>query len=120
MAGKAHWSLYSMGVLPGSSQNMDSSATIWNTAALHYRLTFLEFQCKGIGSTLIKPGLILKRKLLKSTVLEVADKEKICCYLETSSERSLNFFKKNGWKICKNVDKPAYGPRFWTMIRDPQ
>jgi len=51
--------------------------------------------------------------------LEIADKEGYSCYLETSSERSLKFFKKNGWEVLVDVEKPAKGPRFWTMLRKP-
>jgi hypothetical protein len=55
----------------------------------------------------------------KAFILDLADKDKIPCYLDTANERSLKFFKKNGFEIHDDVVSPAYGPRFWTMVRNP-
>jgi len=82
MKGKKHWSLYTIGVSP-------------------------EYQCKGIGTSLIEP------------VLNFADIDNLPCYLDTASERSLNFFKRYGWNLHDDVVNPPVGCRFWTMVREP-
>lgn len=67
-----------------------------------------ERQGKGVGTALIQP------------VLAYADQDKLPCYLDTDNEKSVKFFENNGWKVHIDVKEPAYGPRFWTMIREPK
>jgi len=67
-----------------------------------------QFQSKGIGTKLIQP------------ILDLADKDQLPCYLDTSNERSIEFFKRNGFEVCEDERNPVYGPRFWTMIRKPK
>jgi len=65
-------------------------------------------QNRGIGTRLMKP------------ILDLADADQMPCYLDTPSERSLNFFRRLGFEVVLDVDTPSAGPRFWTMVRRPQ
>ncbi|MGB6299641.1 MAG: GNAT family N-acetyltransferase [Rivularia sp. (in: cyanobacteria)] len=62
------------------------------------------YQSQGIGSLLIHP------------ILKKADKENLPCYLETSTEKAVRFYQRNGFEIIRNEEEPV---RFWTMIREP-
>ncbi|MEM7555478.1 MAG: GNAT family N-acetyltransferase [Cyanobacteria bacterium P01_A01_bin.84] len=61
-------------------------------------------QGEGIGSLLIQP------------ILKKADEEGLPCYLETSTEKAVHFYQKNGFKILRIAEKPV---KFWTMKREP-
>lgn len=61
------------------------------------------YQSQGIGSLLIKP------------ILERADKDNLPCYLETSTEKAVCFYQKNGFEIIRNEEEPV---KFWTMKRE--
>lgn len=65
-------------------------------------------QCRGVGTRLMRP------------ILDRADADGLPCYLDTPSERSLTFFRRLGFEVVLDVDRPTSGPRFWTMIRQPQ
>ena len=56
---------------------------------------------------------------LLQPVLSRADSDGFCCYLETFQERSLSFYKEQGFRIegCGRISES--GPRFWAMIRAP-
>ncbi|MDY6897585.1 MAG: GNAT family N-acetyltransferase [Cyanobacteriota bacterium] len=60
-------------------------------------------QGEGIGSLLIQP------------ILERADKENLPCYLETSTEKAVRFYQRNGFEIIRNEESPV---KFWTMKRE--
>ncbi|MEM1394191.1 MAG: GNAT family N-acetyltransferase [Cyanobacteria bacterium P01_D01_bin.116] len=62
------------------------------------------YQSQGVGNLLIQP------------ILEKADKEGLPCYLETSTEKAVRFYQKNGFEIIRTEEKPV---RFWTMKREP-
>lgn len=62
-------------------------------------------QSQGIGSLLIQP------------ILERADRENLPCYLETSTERAVHFYQRNGFEILRTGEKPV---KFWTMKREPK
>jgi len=66
------------------------------------------FQNLCIGTKLMKP------------ILDCADADQLPCYLDTPSERSLNFFRRLGFEVVLDVDSPPAGPPFWTMVRQPQ
>lgn len=61
-------------------------------------------QGQKIGSLLIQP------------ILKKADKENLPCYLETSTEKAVRFYQKNGFEIIINEEEPV---QFWTMKREP-
>ena len=63
-----------------------------------------DYKGKGIGSKLLKH------------VIEIADKSKTPCYLETDAEINLPLYKRHGFKITKEVQILNYPT--WLMWRD--
>ena len=63
-------------------------------------------QGQGIGSALIQP------------VLGRADAEGLPCYLETTKERNVTFYRRHGFDVVAEGDLPDLGPPFWTMRRE--
>jgi ribosomal protein S18 acetylase RimI-like enzyme len=70
--------------------------------------TAVEQQGKGVGSALMRP------------VLQHCDTEGIPCYLESSKERNVPFYRRHGFEVVKEVPLPGEGPLLWTMWREPQ
>jgi len=70
--------------------------------------TAVDRQGKGIGSALMRP------------VLEHCDAEGLPCYLESSKERNVPFYKRHGFSVVQEVALPGGGPPIWTMWREPQ
>jgi ribosomal protein S18 acetylase RimI-like enzyme len=64
-------------------------------------------QGKGVGGTLMAPALAC------------ADGDGLRCYLETSKERNVNFYRKHGFEVHTEHDLED-GPRVWMMIREPR
>jgi ribosomal protein S18 acetylase RimI-like enzyme len=62
----------------------------------------------GVGSALMRP------------VLEHCDTEGIPCYLESSKERNVPFYRRHGFEVVAEVPLPGDGPPIWTMWRDPE
>jgi ribosomal protein S18 acetylase RimI-like enzyme len=62
-------------------------------------------QGKGIGSSLLQP------------VLEQADRDRLPCYLETSTESAVRFYQKHGFQILRTGKINSNAPQFWTMKR---
>ena len=77
----------------------------WYLASLG---TAVEQQGKGVGGALMRP------------VLEHCDAEGIPCYLESSKERNLPFYRRHGFEVVEEVPLPGDGPLLWTMWREPQ
>ena len=65
-------------------------------------------QGRGAGTQLMQP------------VLQKCDKEGIPAYLESSKERNVPLYERNGFKVTKEMVVPAGGPKIWLMWRDPQ
>jgi GNAT superfamily N-acetyltransferase len=82
-----------------------------SVVGMHYYLFFLavepEIQGKGIGSLLIQP------------MLQIANKKRLPCYLETMREKNLAFYAKHGFQICSEMQVPEKGPHIWGLIRHP-
>ncbi len=78
----------------------------------HYYLLALgvepELQGHGIGTQLMAP------------VLERCDKERVPAYLESSKERNVPLYERNGFKVTEELDVPNGGPKIWLMWRDPK
>jgi ribosomal protein S18 acetylase RimI-like enzyme len=70
--------------------------------------TAVDQQGKGIGGALMRP------------VLEHCDAEGLPCYLESSKERNVPFYKRHGFSVVQEVALPGSGPPMWTMWREPQ
>eukprot|EP01125_Pyxidicula_operculata_P004077 TRINITY_DN1583_c0_g1_i2.p1 TRINITY_DN1583_c0_g1~~TRINITY_DN1583_c0_g1_i2.p1 ORF type:complete len:189 (-),score=33.39 TRINITY_DN1583_c0_g1_i2:42-608(-) len=69
-----------------------------------------EHQNKGYGTQLMLP------------ILRMADKGGLKCYVDTSSQRSLRFFERLGFKQVKEVkgNVTTGEPTYWCMIRNPE
>lgn len=77
----------------------------------HYYLLALgvepDLQGHGIGTQLMAP------------VLERCDKERVPAYLESSKERNVPLYERNGFKVTEELIVPNGGPKIWLMWRDP-
>lgn len=62
-------------------------------------------QGKGIGNILLKP------------IMDRADKESLPCYLESTNERNLTFYKRLGFKVAAHGQIPNGGPQMWVMVK---
>ena len=78
----------------------------------HYYLLCLgvepELQGRGIGTQLMAP------------VLEKADREGMPAYLESSKERNLPLYERNGFKVVERIELAKDGPSAWLMWREPR
>ncbi|MCA1993231.1 MAG: GNAT family N-acetyltransferase [Coleofasciculus sp. S288] len=66
------------------------------------------YQGQGIGSLLLQP------------ILDQADREKLPCYLETSTEQAVRFYHKNGFEVVRTHQLKEGNLQLWTMKREPQ
>ncbi|MEI6290834.1 MAG: GNAT family N-acetyltransferase [Chloroflexota bacterium] len=64
--------------------------------------------CQGLGygGKLIKP------------ILELADQQKIPCYLDTCNPAAINFYKKHGFVVKDEVKTPISGFYYWGLRRE--
>lgn len=65
-----------------------------------------EQQGKGLGSSLLQPGLAH------------ADRLDLPAYLESSNIRNVPLYKRHGFEVTKEVELPR-GPAIWLMWRPP-
>jgi GNAT superfamily N-acetyltransferase len=70
--------------------------------------TAVELQGKGVGGALMRP------------VLTHCDATGLPCYLESSKERNVPFYRRHGFDVVREVRLPDDGPPIWTMWRKPQ
>lgn len=68
------------------------------------------FQGQGVGSALI------------ARTLALADADRLPCYLDTTKERNLVFYRKHGFEVRHEADIVDGGDsvRVWMMIRQPR
>jgi ribosomal protein S18 acetylase RimI-like enzyme len=101
-------SLRRMGAVMGGINALEKK----HPAKPHFYLFVLgvdtEFQGHGIGTQLMRP------------VLERCDRERIPAYLESSKERNVPLYERNGFRVTEEYTIPNGGPRVWLMWRDPQ
>ena len=68
-----------------------------------------EAQGLGVGKRLLAPAM------------DLADREQVPCYLETSNPDAVPFYLGAGFEIdAKGVELMAGGPTYWLMTRPPQ
>ncbi|MEX0783209.1 MAG: GNAT family N-acetyltransferase [Dehalococcoidia bacterium] len=67
-----------------------------------------EMQGRSIGAQLMAP------------VLERCDREGTPAYLESSKDRNVPLYERNGFKVTEQFQVPNGGPPIWLMWRDPQ
>ena len=63
-------------------------------------------QRQGVGSALLRP------------VLARADQERVPCYLDTTRERNLAFYRRQGFEVVYEGSFPRGGPHLWTLRRE--
>jgi GNAT superfamily N-acetyltransferase len=63
---------------------------------------------QGLGSRLVRP------------VLDQADAGGVACYLDTTLERNLTFYRRLGFEVVFSGQIPKGGPPFWTLRREPK
>lgn len=77
----------------------------------HYYLPFMgvepDSQGQGIGSALLRP------------VLERCDMDRVPAYLEASSARNRDLYKRHGFEVFERLELAADGPVHWLMWREP-
>ena len=80
--------------------------------APHYYLAVLgvdpEMQGRSLGGQLMRP------------VLDKCDSEHMPAYLESSKEKNVPLYERNGFKVTEKYQVPNGGPPMWLMWRDPQ
>jgi ribosomal protein S18 acetylase RimI-like enzyme len=64
-------------------------------------------QRKGLGAELLKP------------VLDKAKAAGVQCYLETSNEKSIPFYHKQGFEVAEEITVPGSDLRIWAMVKKP-
>ncbi len=78
----------------------------------HYYLLALgvepELQGHGLGTQLMAP------------ILERCDREKVPAYLESSKEKNVPLYERNGFQVTERLEIPNGGPPIWLMWRDPR
>ncbi|HBE49815.1 MAG TPA: GNAT family N-acetyltransferase, partial [Cyanobacteria bacterium UBA11369] len=65
------------------------------------------YQNQGVGSKLLQP------------ILKQADSDGLPCYLQTSTESAIRFYKRNGFEILWKGELPGDNACIWTMKREP-
>jgi ribosomal protein S18 acetylase RimI-like enzyme len=66
-----------------------------------------EWQGRGLGSMLMYPGL------------ESLDAERAPAYLEASTPRSRELYRRHGFEVTGEFNLPSGGPPVWQMWRQP-
>ncbi len=78
----------------------------------HYYLPYMGVepgrQGRGIGTALLRP------------VLERCDSDRLPAYLEASSPRNRDLYKRHGFEVVEVVELEAGGPVHWLMWREPR
>ncbi len=64
-------------------------------------------QGQGVGSALLQP------------VLELADRQSLCCYLETNNEKNLSFYERHCFTVVSQGEVTPGAPHTWAMLRKP-
>lgn len=67
-----------------------------------------DHQGRGVGSALMQP------------ILERCDREGTPAYLESSKERNVPLYERNGFRVTEEMMIPGGGPKIWLMWRDPR
>jgi predicted N-acetyltransferase YhbS len=65
-----------------------------------------EWQGKGLGTALMRPGL------------DEIDAASLPAYLESSTPRSRALYERNGFEVTGELNLPRGGPPVWLMWRD--
>jgi ribosomal protein S18 acetylase RimI-like enzyme len=79
----------------------------------HYYLAVLgtrpDLQGRGLGSAAMAPTMAR------------ADEEGVACYVESSKEANVPFYRRHGFEVTGTLDiAGGKGPRLWLMRREPR
>jgi len=70
----------------------------------------------GIGALHRNQG---KGTKLLSPILKMADAGNIKCYTDSASPRSVNFFRRNGFTLIKEIEASGSRPKVYLLLRFP-
>ena len=86
--------------------------TIHDRAPPHWYLGYLgarrDRQGQGLGTQMLRE------------VLACADTDGVPAYLESSNERNLPLYERNGFRLIGDLRALGHGPTIWRMWREPQ
>jgi GNAT superfamily N-acetyltransferase len=81
-------------------------------SAPHWYLGYLGTRCgrqgQGLGSQMLRE------------VLSGLDTDGVPAYLESSSQRNLPLYERNGFRVVGELQALGHGPTIWRMWREPQ
>ena len=72
-----------------------------------------------LGARRGRQGQGLGTQLLRE-VLACADTDGVPAYLESSNERNLSLYERNGFHVVGDLPALGHGPTIWRMWREPQ
>ena len=72
-----------------------------------------------LGARRGRQGQGLGTQLLRE-VLACADTDGVPAYLESSNERNLPLYERNGFRVIGELQALGHGPAIWRMWREPQ
>ncbi len=72
-----------------------------------------------LGSRSDRQGQGLGTQMLRE-ILAGADADRVPAYLESSNERNLSLYERNGFRVVGELQALGYGPTIWRMWREPQ
>jgi GNAT superfamily N-acetyltransferase len=72
-----------------------------------------------LGTRRDRQGQGLGTQMLRA-VLAGADADGVPAYLESSNERNLPLYERNGFRVVGELQALGYGPTIWRMWREPQ
>ena len=105
-------------VLPYVATNLAHDAAPLNLVeSLHPHEPHWYLATLGVGGRATGPG---RGRRADAPVLAHCDAEGMPCYLESSKERNVPFYRRHGFEVVKEVPLPGDGPPIWTMWREPQ
>jgi GNAT superfamily N-acetyltransferase len=88
-------------------------------ARLHATQSLPHWYLGYLGTRRDRQGQGLGTQMLQE-VLTGADTDGVPAYLESSSERNLPLYERNGFRVIGELRALGYGPTIWRMLREPQ
>jgi ribosomal protein S18 acetylase RimI-like enzyme len=74
---------------------------------------------RNLGARRDRQGQGLGTQLLRE-VLAGLDNDGVPAYLESSNERNLSLYERNGFRVVGELRALGHGPAIWRMWREPQ
>ena len=86
---------------------------------LHAELSQPHWYLGYLGTRSDRQGQGLGTQMLRE-VLTGADTDGLAAYLESSNERNLPMYERNGFRVVGELQALGHGPTIWRMWREPQ